>query len=76
MHIEDDIAREGEDSAAERYHKNYQEQLESRIDLVCVILAILTIIGFAIGLYSCPGCSREEFVKNQAAQLDAEGGAK
>ena len=76
MHIEDDIAREGEDSATERYHKNYQEQVESRVDLVCSILAILTLIGFAIGFYRCPGCSREKFVQQQAAQLDAEGGAK
>ena len=76
MHIEDDIAREGEDSAAERYHKNYQEQLESRVDLVCSILAILTLIAFALGIYCCPGCDREKFVEQQATQLDAEGGAK
>ncbi len=76
MHIEDDIAREGEDSAAERYHKAYQDSLDRKIDAVCAIIAILTIIAFAIGFYNCPGCSREKFVSEQAAQLDAEGGAK
>lgn len=56
--------------------KNLDDKTESMIDIVCSILAILTLIGFAIGFYRCPGCSREEFVNNQAAQLDAEGGAK
>ena len=76
MHIEDDIAREGEDSAAERYHKDYQDSLDRKIDAVCAIIAILAIGIFAVACYRCPGCSREEFVKNQAAQLDAEGGVK
>lgn len=76
MHIEDDIAREGEDSAAERYHKNYQEQLDRKIDAVCAIIAILALIAFALGTYRCSGCSREKFVQQQAAQLDAEGSAR
>ena len=76
MHIEDDIAREGEDSAAERYYKNYQDSLDRKIDAVCAIIAILTLIAFALGIYRCPGCSREKFVQQQASQLDAEGGAK
>lgn len=41
------------------------------IDAVCMTIAIVFIACMAAGFYSCPGCSREEFVKQQAAQLDA-----
>lgn len=82
MHIEDDIAREGEDFAAERHHKQYQDSLDRKFDAVCAIInavcAIISIlaIGFyAAARYRCPGYSRE-VVQRQAAQLDAEGGAK
>lgn len=44
------------------------------IDAVCMTMVIVVIACMAAGFYSCPGCSREEFVKQQAAQLDAEGG--
>lgn len=55
---------------------NRDEKTESVIDLICSILALVTIVLFAIGFYSCPGCSREEFVQQQAAHLDGEEVAK
>lgn len=50
--------------------------VDTIIDAVCMTIAIVFIACMAIGFYSCPCCSREEYVKYEAAQLDAEGGAK
>lgn len=77
MRNENDITREGETDIAARYHKSYEEEIDRRIDAVCLVIVIGVIAIFAIALYRCPGCSREKFVEQQAVQLEAaEGGAK
>lgn len=71
MHIEDDIAREGENDTALRNRPNNEERLDRIIDTACVVIVVVLIAFGAACCYCCPGCDAAVFCHAQQ-----EGGAK